>query len=83
MAHRDDIECWLTDMDGVLVHENDAIPGASELLAGWAVEAAQGVLARTEADTAVAITGVGRDRVGLGRCGGAAPCCRAPGRHAG
>ena len=22
-------------MDGVLVHENDAIPGASELLAGW------------------------------------------------
>lgn len=35
MAHRDDIECWLTDMDGVLVHENQAIPGASELLAGW------------------------------------------------
>ena len=35
MAHRDDIECWLTDMDGVLVHENDAIPGAAELLAGW------------------------------------------------
>ena len=35
MAHRDNIECWLTDMDGVLVHENDAIPGASELLAGW------------------------------------------------
>ncbi len=33
--HRDDIECWLTDMDGVLVHENTAIPGASELLAGW------------------------------------------------
>ncbi|MBS1675188.1 MAG: HAD family hydrolase [Actinobacteria bacterium] len=35
MAQRDDIECWLTDMDGVLVHENDAIPGASELLANW------------------------------------------------
>src|SRR5688500_19463913 len=35
MAQRDDIECWLTDMDGVLVHENDAIPGASERLAGW------------------------------------------------
>jgi len=35
MAQRDDIECWLTDMDGVLVHENDAIPGASELLAEW------------------------------------------------
>ncbi|KAB1866737.1 HAD-IIA family hydrolase [Microbacterium algeriense] len=35
MGHRDDIECWLTDMDGVLVHENTAIPGASEMLAGW------------------------------------------------
>ena len=35
MAQRDDIECWLTDMDGVLVHENDAIPGAAELLAEW------------------------------------------------
>ncbi|MEJ1087964.1 HAD-IIA family hydrolase [Microbacterium sp. Mu-80] len=35
MALRDDIECWLTDMDGVLVHENDAIPGAAEMLAGW------------------------------------------------
>ena len=34
MADRSDIECWLTDMDGVLVHENEAIPGASELLAG-------------------------------------------------
>jgi len=33
--HRDDIECWLTDMDGVLVHKNTAIPGASEMLAGW------------------------------------------------
>ncbi|MFJ4254465.1 MULTISPECIES: HAD-IIA family hydrolase [unclassified Microbacterium] len=33
--HRDDIECWLTDMDGVLVHENTPIPGASEMLAGW------------------------------------------------
>ena len=35
MARRDEIECWLTDMDGVLVHENLAIPGASELLAKW------------------------------------------------
>ncbi|WP_313357388.1 HAD-IIA family hydrolase [Microbacterium sp.] len=35
MADRSEIECWLTDMDGVLVHENDAIPGAAELLAGW------------------------------------------------
>ena len=35
MAHRDDIECWLTDMDGVLVHENVPIPGAAEMLAGW------------------------------------------------
>ena len=26
-------ECWLTDMDGVLVHEDHAIPGAAEFLA--------------------------------------------------
>ncbi|TFC78866.1 HAD family hydrolase [Cryobacterium sp. TMS1-20-1] len=35
MARRDEIECWLTDMDGVLVHENEALPGASELLQQW------------------------------------------------
>ena len=35
MRTRDDIECWLTDMDGVLVHENRAIPGASALLRQW------------------------------------------------
>ncbi len=33
-THRD-VECWLTDMDGVLVYENQAIPGASELLQRW------------------------------------------------
>ncbi len=27
------IECWLTDMDGVLVHEDAALPGAAEFLA--------------------------------------------------
>jgi len=27
------IECWLTDMDGVLVHEGQALPGAAEFLA--------------------------------------------------
>src|SRR5688572_12984013 len=26
------IETWLTDMDGVLVHEDDPIPGASEFI---------------------------------------------------
>ena len=26
-------ECWLTDMDGVLVHENHALPGAAEFIA--------------------------------------------------
>lgn len=26
-------ECWLTDMDGVLVHEGHALPGAAEFLA--------------------------------------------------
>ena len=32
---RSHIECWLTDMDGVLVRENRAIPGAAELIAHW------------------------------------------------
>lgn len=32
---REKIECWLTDMDGVLVHENHPIPGAAELLQYW------------------------------------------------
>ncbi|GAP56647.1 ribonucleotide monophosphatase NagD, partial [Arthrobacter sp. Hiyo6] len=30
-----EIECWLTDMDGVLVHENQPIPGAAELIQRW------------------------------------------------
>jgi NagD protein len=29
---RDAPECWLTDMDGVLVHEDKALPGAAEFL---------------------------------------------------
>ncbi len=29
------IKSWLTDMDGVLVHENKAIPGAVELIQHW------------------------------------------------
>ena len=32
MTHRKPVECWLTDMDGVLVHEERAIPGASEFI---------------------------------------------------
>lgn len=32
---RHHIDCWLTDMDGVLVHENRALPGASELIEWW------------------------------------------------
>ena len=35
MRARRDIECWLTDMDGVLVHENIPLPGASELIRQW------------------------------------------------
>src|SRR3954453_12338000 len=31
MTHRE-IRCWLTDMDGVLVHEGSALPGAAEFL---------------------------------------------------
>ena len=35
MHRRDEIECWLTDMDGVLVHENEPLPGAAALLQQW------------------------------------------------
>ncbi len=35
MRTRADIECWLTDMDGVLVEEDEALPGARELLEKW------------------------------------------------
>jgi NagD protein len=35
MSDRGEIECWLTDMDGVLVHENRPVPGAAELLQQW------------------------------------------------
>ena len=32
---RHSIDCWLTDMDGVLVKDNNPLPGAAELLAQW------------------------------------------------
>ena len=35
MSKRAEIKSWLTDMDGVLVHENEALPGAAELLRKW------------------------------------------------
>jgi NagD protein len=35
MRKLQDIECWLTDMDGVLVHEEQALPGAVELIERW------------------------------------------------
>ncbi|TDT63024.1 MULTISPECIES: HAD-IIA family hydrolase [unclassified Frigoribacterium] len=35
MGTRDEVECWLTDMDGVLVHENQALPGAAALIQQW------------------------------------------------
>jgi NagD protein len=35
MTTRRKIECWLTDMDGVLVHEGVALPGASEVIQQW------------------------------------------------
>jgi NagD protein len=34
MIDRAPVECWLTDMDGVLVHEGTAVPGAAEFLRG-------------------------------------------------
>ncbi|GFZ79095.1 HAD-IIA family hydrolase [Nesterenkonia alkaliphila] len=35
MSGEANIECWLTDMDGVLVREHEALPGAAELLEQW------------------------------------------------
>lgn len=35
MADRSKITSWLTDMDGVLVHEGQVLPGAAELIAKW------------------------------------------------
>lgn len=35
MAERRKIECWLTDMDGVLVHEGHALPGAGDVIKQW------------------------------------------------
>jgi NagD protein len=35
MSKRSDIKSWLTDMDGVLVHEGHALPGAAELIKQW------------------------------------------------
>jgi NagD protein len=32
ITERKTAECWLTDMDGVLVHEENALPGAKEFL---------------------------------------------------
>ena len=32
-THRAPAECWLIDMDGVLVHEGHALPGASDFIA--------------------------------------------------
>ena len=38
MADRSKITSWLTDMDGVLVHEGHVLPGAAELIAKWQAE---------------------------------------------
>jgi NagD protein len=35
MSDRGEVECWLTDMDGVLVHENAPLPGAADLIRQW------------------------------------------------
>jgi NagD protein len=35
MVDRSNITSWLTDMDGVLVHEGHPIPGAADLIAKW------------------------------------------------
>ena len=33
MSDRRPVECWLTDMDGVLVHEEQALPGGADFIA--------------------------------------------------
>ena len=38
MADRSNITSWLTDMDGVLVHEGHVLPGAAELIGKWEAE---------------------------------------------
>ena len=38
MTDRSAITSWLTDMDGVLVHEGHALPGAAEVIAKWQAE---------------------------------------------
>ena len=35
MRDRSEIHSWLTDMDGVLVHENTPLPGAADLIQRW------------------------------------------------
>ena len=35
MRDRSEIHSWLTDMDGVLVHENTPLPGAADLIRRW------------------------------------------------
>src|ERR1044071_3076226 len=32
MSDRKPIQCWLSDMDGVLVHEGQPVPGADEFI---------------------------------------------------
>jgi len=32
VTHRKAVESWLTDMDGVLVHEGQPVPGAPEFI---------------------------------------------------
>ena len=45
-----DIECWLTDMDGVLVHDELPVPGAVGLLNRW-VDTSRRVLVLTNNST--------------------------------
>ena len=35
IGRRDDVECWLTDMDGVLIKESEALTGSAELIQQW------------------------------------------------
>ena len=47
MRTRADIECWLTDTDGVLVQEEHPLRGARQLLEQWQAPGGAGFLVLT------------------------------------
>ena len=61
MSEHRPVDTWLTDMDGVLVHEEQAIPGAQEFVAA---------LRASVRSTAERSSGSARSRNRVTRCSG-------------